>query len=78
MQFVGKSWLSAVIVLLPLPPVAGVVLLVVLTGVGGWETGAAAVVIGLIGGATFNGEETTLVDVLVADVGVMLLGEAAD
>ena len=58
---------------LPLPPAAGVV--VVLTGVGGWETGAGAVVIGLIGGAKFDGEGTVLVDMLLVEVGVTLLGE---
>ena len=81
MQFVGKSWLSAVIVLLPLPlplplpPAAGVVVLVVLTGVGGWETGAGAVVMGLIGGAKFEGVDTMLEDMPVLDVGLTLLGE---
>ena len=58
---------------LPLPPAAGVV--VVLTGVGGWRTGARAVVIGLIGGSTFDGEGTAVVDVLVVEVGVTLIGE---
>ena len=60
---------------LPLPPAAGVVVLVVLTGVGGSETGAAAVVIGLIGGAKFERVETMLVDMLVVEVGVTLLDE---
>lgn len=60
---------------LPLPPAAGVVL-IVLTGVGGWEADAAAVVIGLIGGTKFEGEETMLVDMLVVEVGVTALGEA--
>ena len=61
---------------LPLPPAAGVVVLVVLTGVGDSETGAAAVVIGLIGGAKFEGVETALVIMLVVEVGVTVLGEA--
>lgn len=59
---------------LPLPPAAGV--LVVLTGVGGWETGAGAVVMGLIGGAKFDWEEIVLADVLVVEVGATLLAEA--
>ncbi len=75
MQFVGKSWLSAVMVLLPLPLPAAAGVVVVLTGVGGWETAAGAVVIGLIGGAKFNGEETTLANMLAVEVGVMLLAE---
>lgn len=58
---------------LPLPPAAGMVL-VVLTGVGGWEIGAAAVVIGLMGGAKFEEEEIMLEDMLVVNVGVTLLG----
>ena len=79
MQFVGKSWLRAVIVLLPLPPppAAGVVLVVVmLTGVGGWETGVAAVVMGLVGVAKVEVEEIMLEDMLIVEVGVTVLGEA--
>lgn len=59
---------------LPLPPAAGVVV-VVLTGVRGWRTGAGAVVMGLIGGAKFGGE---IVDVLAVEVGVTLIGEITD
>ena len=62
------------IVLLPLA--GGVVVVVVLTGVGGWEIGAAAVVIGLCGGTKFEEEEgIVLVDMPVVEVGVRALGE---
>ena len=53
-----------------------VVVVVVLTGVGGWEIGAAAVVIGLSGGTKFEEEEEiVLVDMPVVEVGVRALGE---
>ena len=80
MQLVGKSWLRAVIVLLPLPlpPVAGVVVVVVvvvvLTGVGGRESGVAAVVIGLVGVAKVETEEIMLEDMPGVELGVTLLG----